>query len=422
MNAPMHAGRRRRSLVLLAAALAGGVVFALAGCGENRTTGRANAVEPAPKPLFYRNPMNPAVTSPVPAKDAMGMDYLPVYADAGQAIVIISPAVLQNLGVRYATAEYGPLPTVVSAVGYVRYDERTIREVRIRADGWVERLTVRAEGDPVTTGDTLFEIYSPTLATAESEYLDALEFGDAALIAASERRLRALGIDVAAIRTLHERREVRPRIAVRAPSSGVVDELAVREGAMVKPDMLALRIVALDPVWVIVEVAEADAALVHAGASVAMTLPALPGAQLEGRIDYLYPQLAPATRTLRARIALRNPGIALRPDMYVSAQITGPEEAPVVHVPLEAVIRGGRADRVVLALGDGRFATRKVTVGREAGDRVAILGGLSAGDRIVSSGVFLIDSEASLRSSLGRMDAPAAEATSPEVDTGHEGH
>ncbi|HSN73435.1 MAG TPA: efflux RND transporter periplasmic adaptor subunit [Steroidobacteraceae bacterium] len=374
----------------------------------------ADRVTSGREPLFYRNPMDPSITSETPRKDEMGMDYIPVYAEDLEDTIEISPAVLQNLGVRYATAERGTLPAEVTAVGYVEYDERTLREVRIRAEGWVEQLAVRAAGDPVRAGQRLFEIYSPTLATAEAELAQAVEFGDEALIAASERRLAALGVDRATIERLRQGGDPAARLAFTAPIAGVIDQLAVREGARVAPDSLAMRIVALDPIWVIVEVPESSLALVRRGAPVELEPVALPGRRFEGSVDYVYPQLDPATRTGRVRVVLENPEAVLLPDMYVTARIQGPAGEPVVHVPLESVIRGGRADRVIVALGDGRFEAREVRVGREAEERIAILDGLAPGERVVASGVFLIDSEASLRSSLSRLESPAA--------SGHEGN
>lgn len=363
------------------------------------------------QPLFYRNPMDPAITSPEPRKDPMGMDYIPVYAADLEGAVEISPLVQQNLGVRVATVEWSPLPSVLSAVGYVRYDERSIREVRIRAEGWVESLAVRAVGDPVRRGQLLFELYSPTLATAQAEFLQALEFADASLVTASRRRLRALGLDASAIDALERDRASRARLAFHAPADGIIRSLGVREGSLVTPDTLALEITALDPVWVIVEVPESSAAQVHAGARASLQVVALPGRRFTGTVDYVYPELDPMTRTLRVRIVLENAGTLLRPDMYLSADIQGPESDAVVHVPLESVIRGGRSDRVLVALGEGRFAPREVRLGRESGDRIAVLEGLAAGEQVVTSGVFLIDSEASLRSSLARFseenDPPA---------------
>ena len=382
-------------------------------CRMNLIRVEPRSLDGSPRePIFYRNPMDPTITSPVPRKDEMGMDYVPVYADELEGTLEIAPAVLQKLGVRYATAERSPLPVDITAVGYVRYDERTIREVRIRAEGWVERLTVRAAGDPVSAGQRLFEVYSPMIATAEAELEQAIAFGDQALIAASERRLAAFGVDRATIARLSTGGEPGARLAFVAPVSGIVDQLEVREGARVAPDTLAMRIIALDPIWVIVEVSESNLSLVRTGAAVELDAVALPGGTLTGTVDYVYPELDPRTRTGRVRIVLANLDAALLPDMYVSARIAAPEGEPVVHVPLESVIRGGRSDRVIVALGEGRFEAREVRIGRESEERIAITSGLEARERVVASGVFLIDSEATLRSSLARMSGAAADPTS----------
>jgi membrane fusion protein, copper/silver efflux system len=357
------------------------------------------------KPLYYRHPHDPNRTSPVPRKDEMGMDYVPVYADAAGAEVRISPAVINNLGVRTAQATLARPARTAATVGYVMYDERRMQQVQPRADGWIEGLELRAVGEPVRAGQRLFTLYSPTLESAQQEYLDALHIGNRDLIDASRERLRALGLDAGSAERLARAGRASGRVPFLAPISGVVTELAVREGAMVTPNMTVLTITELDSLWVIAEVPESQAGWVHAGTAAEMRLPSLPGETLRGRVDYVYPDLDMETRTLRARVVLERPPAGIRPNMLANVTLVGEAGAPAVTVPRSALIRGGREDRVVVALGEGRFAPRRVVAGPETGDRVVIREGLAVGDTVVVAGQFLLDSEANLRAGLERLSA-----------------
>jgi Cu(I)/Ag(I) efflux system membrane fusion protein len=288
--------------------------------------------------------------------------------------------------------------------------------VQPRAEGWIEGLAVRAAGETVRAGQLLFTLYSPMLESAQQEYLDAQRIGNRDLIEASRERLRALGLEAGTAERLPRQGRASGRVPFHAPIGGVVTELAVREGAMVTPDMMVMQITELGSLWVVAEVPESQAAWVRAGTAAELRLPSLPGETLAGSVDYVYPELSMETRTLRARIVLDRPPAGIRPNMLANVTLVGEAGAPAVMVPRSALIRGGREDRVVVALGEGRFAPRRVVAGPESGDRVVIREGLAEGERVVVSGQFLLDSEANLRSGLERLSSgtePPPRATSP---------
>ena len=397
-------------IVALLAAAAVGVLVGrwMAPAGESL----AGAEDPAEREILYWvAPMDPNFRRDEPGKSPMGMDLVPVYADevdATPGTVKIDPTVVNNLGVRTALAEQGPLSRRIETVGYVNFDEETLQHVHTRVDGWIEKLAVTATGDPVKKGELLFELYSPTLVNAQQEYLTAVRSSNQVLLEASRERLTALGVTDSEIARLRENREASQRVRVYAESDGVIAHLGVREGIFITPATEVMSVARLDQVWVHAEVFERQSAWVRPGQAALVELDYLPGKTWQGTVDYVYPELDPTTRTLRIRIRFDNEGEMLRPNMFARVTLLADRTEPVVHVPREALIRGGSIDRVVLALGEGRFRSRAVSVGIESGDRVAILDGLSAGDRVVTSGQFLIDSESNIGTALGRME-PAAE-------------
>jgi len=355
------------------------------------------------EPSYYRHPHDPQRTSPTPRKDEMGMDYVPVFADAPGSEVRISPAVINNLGVRTETATLAALPRRAQTVGFVSFDDRRVRQVRPRADGWIEGLSVRAMGETVNAGQLLFTVYSPMLESAQQEYLDAIRIGNDDLVAASRDRLQALGLDSGTVLRLASSGRASGRVPFHAPVAGVITELAIREGAMVTPDMMAMTITELGSLWVIAEVPESQAGWVTSGTVAELRFPSLPGTTLEGHVQHVYPELNMETRTVRARIVLEQPDSGIRANMLANVTLLGEAGADAVTIPRNALIRGGAEDRVVIALGGGRFAPRRVVAGEESGERIAIREGLAAGEQVVVAGQFLIDSEANLRAGFGRL-------------------
>ena len=356
----------------------------------------AGAREGAPVRVKYHCPMHPQVESDAPGVCPIcGMALVASDAPAAPGgEVTISPAVVQNLGVRTEPAVAGPLERRIETVAYVGFDERRVQQVRARADGWVQGLAVRAIGETVQKGQLLFSLYSPMLDAAQQEYRDAEQIGNRELVDAARDRLAALGITPDA---------GGKRVPFRAPISGVVTQLEVQEGAMVTAQMPVLTITELGSLWVIAEVPESQSGALRVGAPAEIRFPSLPGQPVAGRLDYVYPELDAETRTVRARITLTDPPDGVRPNMLASVSLGAEAGADVVSIPRSALIRSGREDRVVVALGEGRFIARKVTAGAESGERVAILDGLEAGEQVVVSGQFLLDSEANVSSGLGRL-------------------
>jgi len=355
--------------------------------------------------LYWVAPMDPNYRRDKPGKSPMGMDLVPVYADAaGEAgTVRIDPAMLQNLGVRTARVERGKLWRQINTVGYVAFDERKLSHVHLRTDGWIEKLNVKSDGEQVRKGDVLFELYSRELVSAQEEYIQALRGGNDYLKRASRERLEALGISSAQIRQIARDRRASQRVRILASQDGVVNGLNVREGMYVKPATEVLTLADLSSVWLLVDVFERQSDWVAVGQPAEVRLGYLPGRVWVGEVEFVYPTIDPKTRTLQARLRFDNPDDALKPDMYANVHIyAGPKE-DVLSIPREALIKLGKTQRVIVALPEGRFRAQQVTAGLESGDFVEIISGLNEGDKVVTSGQFLIDSEASLRASFSRM-------------------
>jgi Cu(I)/Ag(I) efflux system membrane fusion protein len=374
--------------------------------GENATVTRSDV-------LYWVAPMDPNYRRDEPGKSPMGMDLVPVYAeekDTRSGVVTIDPVVANNLGVRTEVAKFSSLSRRIETVGYVAYDEDTLQHVHTRVDGWIEKLVTKSTGDRVEKGQLLFELYSPALVNAQEEYLAALRSDSIALQRASKQRLTALGIAEAEVARLARQRQVQQRVNVLADRDGVIAHLGVREGIYVTPSTEVMSVAQLDSVWVIAEILERQASWVEPGQPVEVQLEYMPDTRLNGTIDYIYPELDPVTRTLKARVRFENPGENLRPNMFARVMISGRSTGDIVNVPKSAVIRSGESNRVVVDLGNGRYLSKPVLVGIESGDRVAIRGGLETGERVVTSAQFLIDSESNIDSALRRYE-PGQRAT-----------
>lgn len=369
------------------------------------------------KILYYKHPHNPTITSDKPMKDQMGMDYVAVYDDGGGVSVKINPSVQQNMGVRTAEVKRNKLWQRIDTVGYVDYDEEMISHIHLRTDGWIERLEVKSEGDRVKKGDVLFELYSPTLVNAQEEYLQAMASRSQLLLAASRDRLMALGVAADQIRQLKKSRKVQQRLKIFAPQDGIVAKLNVREGMFIKPATEVMMLADLSSVWLLGEVFESQADWVRVGAPADVKLSYVPGREWKGKVEYIYPSLDQKTRTLKVRLRFDNPGEELKPNMFADVTIFGGAKQDIMVIPREALIRTGDSTRVILDVGDGRFQPRNVTVGIETGDEVEIRKGLREGDKVVTSGQFLIDSEASLKASVLRMSdaASSVEEVQPTI-------
>jgi membrane fusion protein, copper/silver efflux system len=377
------------------------------------------------KILYYHDPMVPGNKFDAPAKSPfMDMMLVPVYAggDGDQGKVTVSPRVQQNLGVRTAEVIEGTLSPQVSSVGSIAFNERDQVIVQARATGYVERLLVRATLDPVRAGQPLAELYVPDWIAAQEEFLSVRRMQGSelgALVDGARQRMRQVGMSDALIRQVEETGKTQLRFTLTAPIGGVVVELMAREGMTVSSGATLFRINGLGTVWANAEVPESQTALLRAGAKVQAQSPAVPGSTFSGRVQAILPEVNPATRTLKARMELSNPGGRLVPGMFVSMNFmdTRPEKA--LLVPSEAVIQTGKRTVVMLAEDNGHFRPVEVRAGIESGGQTEIKQGLQAGQRVVSSSQFLIDSEASLRGLEARLnDAPdkKAEAEGPRYE------
>ncbi|GAB1257074.1 efflux RND transporter periplasmic adaptor subunit [Aurantivibrio plasticivorans] len=386
--------------------LVGGLLTVSLGGGNSGSETSPGAKQ---EPLYWVAPMDPNYRRDKPGKSPMGMDLIPVYDegakanDEGPGTISISPDVINNLGVRTGLVERQPLHTEIVTVGYVKYDEDKLIHIHPRISGWVEKLYVKAAGDPVQQGEPLYSLYSPELVNAQEELVLALNRKNTRLIEASEDRLKALQIPDESIKALKRTLKVQQTVTFYAPQTGVVDNLNIREGFYVKPGTTMLSIGALDQVWVEAEIFERQAALVKAGDPVTMTLDYLPGKTWSGQIDYIYPTLDSKTRTVRLRLRFENPNFALKPNMFAQVAVHSDSTEQLLVIPREALIRTGSQDRVVLALGEGSYKSIAVKVGRQDQTIAEIIDGLSEGDRVVTSAQFLLDSESSKTSDFKRM-------------------
>lgn len=364
------------------------------------------------KILYWVAPMDANFRRNEPGKSPMGMDLVPVYDDGEEGITVrISPVVENNMGVRTALVKKDILSRRINTVGYVGFDESKIYHIHIRTKGWIEKLLIKSEGERVTKGQLLFEIYSPELVNAQEEYLQALRSGHQGLSSASRGRLEALGISKVQIKKLTKTRQSSQYVKVFSKQDGIVAKLGVREGMFVMPEKEVMSLADLSSVWLLAEVFESQANWVKQGQSSEVRLSYLPGREWKGIVEYIYPTLDPKTRTLKVRLRFDNNDEALKPNMFANVTIHGGDKREVKIIPNEALIRTGNDERVIVSIGNGRFQPRNVTTGIESGDYIEIIAGLNVGDKVVTSGQFLIDSEASLKASIVRMTSENDDVT-----------
>ena len=416
-------------IALVAVAVLGAAGYGLYALGVKRGAGSPDATHagtaaaPAEKKvLYWHDPMVPGQKFDKPGKSPfMDMALVPVYADAeggsDSGGVSVSSRIQQSLGLRTAEVKHGTLSPQVQVAGNIAFNERDQAVVQARATGYIERLHVRATLDRVSKGQALAELYVPDWVAAQEEFLSvrrmqALQGSElAALVDAARQRMRQAGMNEAQIKLVESSGAVQPRLTLTAPIGGVVVELLAREGMTVMPGATLFRINGLSTVWANAEVPESQAALLHPGSVVEARTPALPSSVFKGHVQALLPDVDPGTRTLKARIELANPGTLLAPGMFVSVSL-GTAVTHGLLVPTEALIQTGKRSVVVLALGDGKFKVVDVEPGIEAEGQTEIRRGLQAGQQVVLSGQFLLDSEASLKATTTRMEdaAPAPNA------------
>jgi len=409
---------------ILSAGVVAGTLLALGAGGgwwwaQQATTGKpaAGPVPAAPQDgrrvLYWYDPMVPQQHFDKPGKSPfMDMALVPKYADetAGDSGVRIDPAVTQNLGVRLASVERVPLATRVDASGLIGFDERDIAVVQARSGGFVERVWPLAPGDVVRAGQPLVTLLVPEWAAAQHELLAIRSAGDPALLAAARDRLRLLGMPDELIRRVEQRGEPQPRYTVSLPRGGLLQSLDVRAGMTVAAGQTLARVNGLRTVWLDVAVPEAYAAWVHPGVRAEARLAGFPDKPIAGRVSAILPALNEAARSLQVRVVLPNPGGRLRPGLSAQVRLVSDTQGSALAVPTEAVIRTGKRALVMVAGENGRFSPVEVSLGPEVGDRTVIASGLEEGQKIVASGQFLIDSEASLSGVMARTEGEVASA------------
>ncbi len=386
--------------------------------------------------LFYRSPMNPAQTSPTPRQDEMGMDYIPVYEGEdnagpapglpGLATVEIDAERQQLIGLRTTEVTRGPVGGAWRTVGRVAVDETRVRHVNVKVSGFVEKVFVNYTGQTVRRGRPLFSMYSPELLAAQEEYLlalrsDAVFSGgpaptggarDNPLLSAARRRLELWDVPPAQIDRLARTREPTRTLTFSSPATGVVTKKDVVEGMRLEAGAMPYEIVDLSSLWVLADVYETELRFIREGMPATLTVDAYPNREFQGTVAFIEPILNPQTRTVKVRVTLPNPTGELRPEMFGEVVLQGaPHDA--LRIPTDAIIDSGTEKIVFVALGEGRFQPRQVTVGESDGDQIEIQTGLSDGERVVTRANFLVDSESRLRASLADMTA-ARSTAAPE--------
>jgi multidrug efflux pump subunit AcrA (membrane-fusion protein) len=382
-----------------------------------KTSGSASAQAGERKIKYYKSTMMPAEVRQTPGKDSMGMDMVPVYEDQAGASesqsIAIDPVTIQNMDIRTAAVIRGPLRRTVRTVGVVEYNETTLGDVTTKFKGWIEKLDVNATGQLVMRGDPLFEIYSPDLYSAQVEYLLATSSPANASSGAEGIRISALtklkfyDISDGQIAELEKKRQPQKTMRILAPQDGFVVEKNATEGQMVDAGMKIYRLADLGLVWVQADIYEQDLAYIKLGQEATVTLSYLPDREFRGRVTYIYPNVDEKTRTARVRMEFHNPGYFLKPGMFATVKVVSELEPSVLLMPDMAILRSGEKSTVFVALDGGKFEPRIVTLGPQAeNDEYQVLSGVSEGERIVTSGQFMLDSESQLREAIQKMQAP----------------
>jgi membrane fusion protein, copper/silver efflux system len=376
----------------------------------------------AGKIKYYRNPMGLPDTSSVPKKDSMGMYYVPVYEgeDDDDGSVKLSPGRIQRTGAKSEPVARRPVRSMIRAPGVIQEDERRVSVVALRFEGFVESVANVTTGDHVHKGQPLMNIYSPALSSAAAEYLSAINAGATGKeLKGARRRLENLATPEPAIKELERTREISLSIPWLAPQDGEILERNAVNGMRAAPGNVLFRIADHQLVWVLIDVAERDLPQIAVGTKVTIRPRGLGGRTFTGEVALIYPHLMTQTRTGRIRVELPNPDEALRPEMYVDAEIETGTPEPVLAVPESSVLDSGTRQAVLVDKGQGRFEPREVTLGRHGGGYVEITEGLSEGDAVVTSANFLIDAESNLKAALkGYAESNGASPTEPTGELG----
>lgn len=368
---------------------------------------------------YYKSTMLLGEISNTPRKDSMGMDMVPVYEDEGSdsSSIVIDPVTTQNMGVRTAPVRKGPLRRTIRTVGTVEFDESALADVTTKFKGWIEKLHVDSTGKQVHAGETLFEIYSPELYSAQVEYLLALEqvakgTSNADLLRVTAlTKLKFFDISDEQVVELEHSKQAKKTLRVTAPRDGIVVEKMAVQGQMVDAGMKLYRLADLSLVWVVTQIYEHDLALIKLGEEAIVRLSYLSDREFGGRVTYIYPTIDEKTRTARVRMEFHNPGFFLKPGMFANVTLRAELEPGALLVPDSAVLRSGETSTAFVSLPGGKFEPRTLTLGpRGENNEYQVLSGLSEGDLVVTSGQFMLDSESQLREAIQKMLKPGATA------------
>ena len=374
---------------------------------EDASTPETALAAPADRKIkYYRNPMGLPDTSPVPKKDSMGMDYIPVFEgdDADDGAVKLSPGKIQRTGVKSEPAARRVIRTMVRAPGTIQLDERRVSVISMRSESWVQKVADVTTGTKVKKGQPLMEIYSPAVSAAAAEYISTISSkttaGEGGYGRGSRQRVMNLDVPESAIVAMEKSHIVPIAIQWTAPRDGIVLERNAVEGMRAQPGDVLFRVADTSVVWAMVDVAERDLGSIAVGQPVVVKARSFPGRQFSGNISVVYPQVNRETRTARVRIELPNPDLALLPDMYVDAEIDTGNPEPVLAIPDNAVLDTGSKQAVFVDKGEGRFEPRAVKLGHRGDGYVEIREGIAEGEPVVVSANFLIDAESNLETAL----------------------
>jgi multidrug efflux pump subunit AcrA (membrane-fusion protein) len=383
------------------------------GVTTSQSAGKASVTETR-KIKYYKSAMMLGEISQTPRKDSMGMDMVPVYeGEDNGSTISVDPVTIQMMGVRTAEVQPGPLQREIRTVGVIDYNETALADVTTKFRGWIEKLYVDATGKQVNKGEPLFDIYSPDLYSAQNEYVIALASGTAGLKASARQKLVLFDISDDQIVELERSHTPQRTLRVNAPIDGIVVEKMAVQGQMVDAGMKLYRLADLSIVWVQAQVYEEDLAFLKLGQEAEVSLSYLPDRAFKGRITYIYPTVDDKTRTAHVRMEFHNPGLFLKPGMFAAVQVRAELEPSTLLVEDSAILRSGEKNTVFVALDGGKFEPRTVTLGPRAQNNMyQVLSGLKEGERVVTSGQFMLDSESQLREAIQKMLEPVTQPVS----------
>lgn len=374
------------------------------------------------EPLYWVAPMDSHYRRDAPGKSPMGMDLIPVYDDAeSEGSIKVSNDILISFGVKTHEVAFGQLQTTIETFGFTRWNQDSIRHHHPRIAGWIEQLHVKTQGETIKKGQPLYALYSPELVNAQAEFILALNQKNTPLIIAAESRLRAFQVQTDFINALKTTRKIQQNILTRAEYSGILLDLPISEGMYVTPDKPLFSSVSMDEIWIMADILESHVHQIKSGLTVSMTIEAIPNRTFKGVIDFIEPQLS--NHRIKARIRLKNSDQLLKPNMLAMISIKLQPLNNTLLVPTQSIIKTEQQNRVILALGGGRFKAQMITTGRSANGLTQVTQGLSEGQTIVTHSQFLLDTTANIDSAIERLSSePETESASSSSHPHHNHH